>query len=157
VLQIANAPVGDCLASVWLAPSPPRANKTLHVTVGLAEVAGGAPVLDGTVLVEITDTATGKQVAAAPATTEQSVNRLFYEADLAAQPAGQYQFMVTMTCQGVTEELTFVAVVQPATNPLFIAAPLALGGLLVAVWLWRQWQGQGMERQTPRKNVMRET
>ncbi|MBL1131011.1 MAG: hypothetical protein HND44_21460, partial [Chloroflexi bacterium] len=44
-LQIANAPVGACLASVWLAPSSPRANKTLHVTVGLADAASGAPVL----------------------------------------------------------------------------------------------------------------
>ncbi|MBX3055745.1 MAG: hypothetical protein KF770_04660 [Anaerolineae bacterium] len=139
-LQIANAPVGACLASVWLAPSTPRANKTLHVTVGLADAASGAPVLDGTVLVAVADAASGRQVAAAPATTAQSVNRLFYEADLPAQMPGDYLFTVTTTCQGVTEVLTFVAAVRPSTNPLFIALPLAAGGLLVAVWLWRQWQ-----------------
>lgn len=139
-LQIANAPVGACLASVWLAPSTPRANKALHVTVGLADAASGAPVLDGTVLVAVADVASGRQVAAAPATTAQSVNRLFYEADLPAQMPGDYLFAVTTTCQGVTEVLTFVAAVRPSSNPLFIALPLAAGGLLVAVWLWRQWQ-----------------
>lgn len=153
-LQITNAPVGDCLTSVWLAPSTPRANKTLHVTVGLAEAAGGAPVLDGTVLVEIADAATGERLAAAPATTARSVNRLFYEADLPAQTVGQYRFTVTATCQGVKEAMTFVAEVRPSTNPLFIALPLIIGGLLTGVWLWRQWQGRGVPA---RKRVMRDT
>ncbi len=154
-LQIANAPVGACLASVWLAPSTPRANKTLHVTVGLAEAASGAPVLNGTVLVAVADVADGRQVAAAPATTAQSVNRLFYEADLPAQPPGDYRFAVTTTCQGVTEVLTFVAVVRPSTNPLFIALPLSIGGLLVATWLWRQWQRDPMPKSV-RRGVMHE-
>ena len=156
-LQIGNEPVGECLASVWLAPATPRANKTLHVTVGLAEAAGGATVLDGTVLVEVMDTTTNEQVAAAPATTAQSVNRLFYEADLPAQAAGIYQFTVTTTCQGTTEAMTFVAEVRPSTNPLFIALPLAIGGLLVGVWLWRQWQGKETVNGSPGKRVMRDT
>ncbi len=156
-LQIANAPVGDCLVSVWLAPATPRANKTLHVTVGLAEAVDGAPVLDGMVLVEVMDAASGTQVAAAPATAEQSVNRLFYEADLATQPAGEYQFTVTATCQGITEELTFVVAVRPSTNPLFIALPLVAGGFLVAVWLWRQWRRGNTVQKPMRKGVMRDT
>lgn len=139
-LQIANAPVGTCLASVWLAPATPRANKTLHVTVGLADSASSTPVLDGAVQVVITSAENGRQVAAGPATTAQSVNRLFYEADLPAQPPGDYRFMVTSTCQGVTETLTFVTAVRPSTNPLFIGLPLAIGGLLAAAWLWRQWR-----------------
>lgn len=155
-LQIANAPVGACLASVWLAPSTPRANKTLHVTVGLADAASGAPVLDGTVLVAVADVASERQVAAAQATTAQSVNRLFYEADLPAQIPGDYLFTVTATCQGVTEVLTFVAAVRPSTNPLFIALPLAAGGLLVAVWLWRQWRRDPSPKPV-RKGVMRDT
>ncbi|HRQ41812.1 MAG TPA: hypothetical protein PLD25_28145 [Chloroflexota bacterium] len=156
VLQIANTPVGTCLASVWLAPSTPRANKTLHVTVGLADAASGVAVLDGTVLVAITDVASGQRVAAAPATTAQSVNRLFYEADLPSLTVGEYLFTLTTTCQGATDELTFVAEIRPSTNPLFIALPLLVGGLLVGIWLYRQWQGQGGGRQPVRKGVKRD-
>lgn len=141
-LQIANAPVGTCLASVWLAPSDPQANKTLHVTVGLADAASGAPVLDGAARVTVTAVTDGEQVATALATTAQSVNRLFYEADLPPLTTGEYLFTVTTTCQGVTEALTFVAQIRPSTNPLFVALPLAAGGLLVAVWLRRQWRSR---------------
>ncbi|NJN53904.1 MAG: hypothetical protein HC804_03595 [Anaerolineae bacterium] len=77
-LQIANAPVGECLVSVWLAPTVPRANKPLHVTVGLAEATNQAPILDGEVQVMIREVASGEQVSAAPATTAQSVKSALF-------------------------------------------------------------------------------
>jgi len=142
VLQVSNAPVGECLVSVWLAPATPRANKPLHVTVGLADAASQEPVLDGLVQVEIVEANSGQQVTVLPATTAQSVNRLFYEADIPPIAVGQYEVRVTPTCQGATGTVRFAVEVRPSTNPIFVALPLIIGGLLVGVWLVRQWRGR---------------
>ncbi|NJN53905.1 MAG: hypothetical protein HC804_03600 [Anaerolineae bacterium] len=55
---------------------------------------------------------------------------------------GQYQVTVTPTCRGVTQAVSFEVEIRPSTNPLFIALPLVAGGLLVGVWLYRQWTSQ---------------
>jgi hypothetical protein len=149
-LQVSNAPVGDCQVSVWSAPPNARANSPLHVTVGVAEVANGAPVLDALVQVAVREAVGGTAVSQTIATTEQSVNKLFYEADIPSLNPGSYTFAITTTCQEVTETVSFVVEVRPSTNPLFLAFPLLAGGLLFAVLLYRSWKKEN-------ENVKRKT
>ncbi len=141
-LQINNAPVGQCLVSVWSAPPTAQAHTPVHITAGVAAAADGTPILDADVWVTVTEGSSGTAVAQAAATTEQSVNRLFYEADIPPLPAGAYQFVVTTGCQGVTEAISFEVLVRPSTNPLFIAVPLAGGGLLLLIVMYRRWRRQ---------------
>lgn len=142
-LQVNQAPVGSCRVSVWSAPSAPRANTPLHVTVGVAQAVDGAPVLDALVQVQVVDTAGNQPVAQATATTGQSANKLFYEADLPALRPGPYTFAVTTSCGEATATVSFPVEIRPAVNPLFIALPLVAGALLAAAGLYHKWQKQG--------------
>lgn len=139
-LQINNAPVGECLVSVWSAPPTAQAHTPVHITVGVAAAADGAPILDADVQVTVTEGGRGTAVAQAAATTDQSVNRLFYEADIPPLPAGTYQFVVTTGCQGVTEAVPFEVLVRPSANLLLRALPLAGGGLLLVILAYHRWR-----------------
>lgn len=138
-LQITNAPVGECLISVWSAPPQAKANTPLHITVGAAQAADGEPVLDAEMWVQVLSESSEEPIAAQAATTEQSVNRLFYEADLPELAVGTYQIEVSTRCRGTEGAVSFLVTVRPSVNPLYIAVPLGLGGLLVAVLLFRGW------------------
>jgi hypothetical protein len=137
-LQIGNAPIGNYLVSVWNNPPTARAERTIHVTVGVAQAGSGAPVLDATVMVLILNDR-AETVATAPATTEQSVNRLFYEADLPGVPEGVYEMQVMVTGSQGGGEIAFPLVVEPVLLWPWLGGIVAAGG---AVWLvlryWRQ-------------------
>ncbi len=137
-LQISNAPVGDYQVSVWNNPPTARAGQTIHVTVGIARDDTGAPVLDATVSVTILNES-GEPLVEAVATTEQSVNRLFYEADLDGVPAGSYEMQVEVTGSAGSGMLSFPLVVETASLwPWLMGAGLAV----LVVWLtlryWRR-------------------
>ncbi len=137
-LQIGNAPIGDYLVSVWNNPPTARAGRTIHVTVGVAQAGTGAPVLDATVMVLILNDS-AVTVATAPATTEQSVNRLFYEADLPGVPEGVYEMQVMVTGSQSGGEIAFPLVVEPLLIWPWLVGMVAGGG---AIWLslryWRK-------------------
>ena len=137
-LQIGNAPVGSYLVSVWNNPPTARAEQTIHITVGVAQADTGAPVLDATVMVLIVNDSAAT-VATAPATTEQSINRLFYEADLPGVPEGVYEMRVMVTGSQGEGEIAFPLVVEPVSLWPWLAGLAAGSG---AVWLalryWRK-------------------
>ena len=145
-LQISNAPLPPYQVSVWLNPPTVRAGQPIHVTVGVTWAESGEPMLDAAVEVAIL-AANGETVAAASATTEQSVNRLFYEADLPDLPVGSYQVQLTLTSQEGSGALTFPLEIVPAA-----VWPWVAGGLLGAavMWLvirgWRKGSAQTVQR-----------
>jgi hypothetical protein len=139
-LYLANEPVGDCLVSVWAAPSQPQANTPLHITVGVAAASDGAPILDAQVAVAVAAEDGAVVQTAVPATTANSINKLFYEADLNAFPADNYEIQTTVTCLGATDTITFLLTVQPADYTRQIIMGITVGILLLGLFLWRTWR-----------------
>jgi hypothetical protein len=137
-LQIINAPVADYLVSVSTSPVPLRARTALHVTVSVAAVSDQTPVLDANVLVEIFETGTGRPLASAPATTEQSVNKLFYEADLPPLNAGMVDFIVTIIGAEGEGEVMFRQEVRPFLDTGRLVTFIILALLIIAVG-YRTW------------------
>ena len=136
-LQIVNAPIAAYQVSVWSAPTTVRAQDDIHITVGVGALANGAPVLDTAVQVDVYELESGTLIASEAATTEQSINRLFYEADIAGLPQGDYQFVVTVAGDAGIGSVAFDLNIRPYLNmPLFLGAALIVflfltGGLLV--------------------------
>lgn len=154
--QLVNVPVGVCQATVWLNPSPPKANKVMHVTVGLKD-ATLAPMLDSTINLMILD---GETVVVETAvTTEKSVNQLFYETDLDALPVGDYQALLTLESADCSGELTFPMTVEPASylQQYLIGAAVLVAIVLIGFSSKRQ-QSQPNRpalRRPPRRKISR--
>ncbi|MFZ1397913.1 MAG: hypothetical protein WAS33_13485, partial [Candidatus Promineifilaceae bacterium] len=73
----------------------------------------------------------------AVATTAQSINRLFYEADLDTLPTGTYQMQVIVTGAAGTGDVDFALEVVPRAIWPWVAgglAGLAMMGLVVRHW-----------------------
>jgi hypothetical protein len=143
-LQLANVPVGTLQVSVWTAPTTLRAGAPMHVTVSIATASTGTPVLDAAILVHLQTTTGTATLQSAPATTRQSVNKLFYESDLAAPAPGQYRIAVEISGSGGQGTVTFPLAIQPAVPVWPLAAGLAstalIGGALgFRYWRQRQW------------------
>lgn len=145
-LKVGNVPVGSYLVSVWVNPPTVQAGQVIHVTVGIADESSGAPVLDAAVDVLIVDKA-GVPVATAVATTEQSINRLFYEADLATLPTGTYEMQVDVTGTAGAGDVAFALDVVPRTIWPWIGG--ALAGLVVMGLVVRSWR-RGASQQVGR-------
>jgi hypothetical protein len=145
-LQISNAPIGRYQVSVWNNPPTARAEQTIHVTVGIARMGTGEPVLDAAVSVTILNES-GESLATAAATTEQSVNRLFYEADVDGVPAGLYEMQIEVTGSQGSGLLSFPLMVETAPLWPWLAAA---GAAVLVVWLvLRQWR-KGAKVAVPR-------
>lgn len=128
-LQIVNAPIADVYqVSVWSAPVSVRAKDDIHITVGIGTLGEGAPVLDATVQVEIYAFESNELIASEAATTEQSVNRLFYEADFAGLSQGDYDVVVTVNGSGGSGSVDFDLNVRPYLN-----VPMLVGGAVVVL------------------------
>jgi hypothetical protein len=135
-LQISNAPIGEYQVSVWNNPPTARAGQAIHITVGIARADTGEPVLDTAVSVTIINES-GEAVAAAAATTEQSINRLFYEADLDGVSAGTYVMQIEVTGSDGSGSLSFPLTVAPMSFwPRLVGAAVALliVGLVLRIW-----------------------
>jgi hypothetical protein len=76
----------------------------------------------------------------APATTEQSVNKLFYETDLEVPAAGDYE--VEFHIRGAEGEATvsLVVEVQAPSRVNWLVIGLAGLGLVVVIGWWRSRQ-----------------
>ncbi|NKQ37148.1 MAG: hypothetical protein HF973_16225 [Chloroflexi bacterium] len=140
-LQIANASVAGYIVSIWTAPNNPQAGEDLHVTVGVgSEALGAKPVLDAQVEIEVF-AENGELAASAPATTEQSANKLFYEADLPELAAGTYRVVVTVSGSEGSGAVDFSLQIRPSASKM----SWIIGGIVLVVlggtavfWYWRQ-------------------
>ncbi len=140
-LQISNAPVGQYQVSVWTNPPTARAGQTIHVTVGVARISNGEPVLGTAVAVTILNQA-DEPVVTAAATTEQSINRLFYEADLDGVPSGMYEMQVEVAGSEGSGQLSFPLPVETVPIWPWLVGAVSVGGIF---WLvlryWRRGSG----------------
>lgn len=142
-LQIVNALIAEAYqVSVWSAPTTIRAQNDIHITVGVADLVDGSPVLDTAVQVDIYEAATGNLITAAAATTEQSVNRLFYEADMPGLPQGNYDVSVTVAGEEGSGSVAFALQIRPSLNlPLIVGAGIVVILFLAAgLFLFRRSQ-----------------
>ena len=138
ILQVTNVPIATYQVSVWTNPPTARAGQPIHVTVGIAAADSGAPVLDAAVEVMVVD-ANGEPKAAAAATTEQSVNRLFYEADLNDVAIGSYEVIVQVMGSEGSGELVFPLVVKSMSLWPWLGGLLAgAGGIWLMIRYWRR-------------------
>lgn len=144
-LQLSNAPVEACQASVWLNPPQPATNDILHVTVGISDETQ-APVLDSTIGIEVVQT--DDIVQTAQATSEQSVNRLFYEADLEPLSAGVYEVVLQLQSPNCEGDLSFPVEVNRSSNLTLYLLGIGLLGIGVFVWQRRR-RGGGRVRPLP--------
>ena len=131
---------GPYIASVWVNPPDPRALEPIHFTVGLASPADGSPVLDADIQVTMLDQSSGETAVRAPATTEQSVNKLFYETDLEVPAAGDYE--VEFYIRGAEGEgtVSVLVEVQAPSKVNWLVIGLAGLGLVVVIGWWRSRQ-----------------
>lgn len=149
-LQIGNAPIADYLVSVWTNPPTARAGQTIHVTVGVALAEDGAPMLEAEVLATILDAA-GQPLSSAAATTEQSVNRLFYEADLAGVPAGEYELVVAVSGPAGSGPVSVPLVVNPVSIWPWV---VGVAAVVVFVWVVLGWRKKGKVGQPVRRTAV---
>jgi hypothetical protein len=150
-LEVGNAPIGSYLVSIWVNPPTVQAGQVIHVTVGIAQESTGEPVLDAGVDVLILDDQE-EVVATAVATTEQSINRLFYEADLDVLPTGAYAMQVTVTGSGGRGDLAFPLEVMPRSILPWVGGGLV--GLLLIGLIVRGWRRGGNESIPRRKTAV---
>ena len=134
-LVLLNVPIDELRMSVWQNPLTPRTNEVIHITVGLTD-AQRSPVLDGEVLLTVTEN--GRLLQQAEATTAQSVNRLFYEADLTPLPRGEYEVAVMATVGQMTGSDSFVMNVRPATYIREILWGVGIAFILLIGVLYRR-------------------
>lgn len=126
---------GPYIVSVWLNPPQPRAGEPLHYTVGLAAPEDRSPILDAEVLVTMTPTPAGSPIRAM-ATTEQSINRLFYETDMEVPAAGQYEALFEINGPQGAGQISLAVDVNPAGGVNWLWVGLGgLGLVLLLGWL----------------------
>lgn len=132
--------VGPYIASVWVNPPDPRALEPIHFTVGLASPADGSPVLDADIQVTMRDHSSGETTVTAPATTEQSINRLFYETDMEVPAAGEYETEFQIRGAEGEGTVSLLVKVQDPSRVNWLVIGLAGLGLVVIIGWWRSRQ-----------------
>lgn len=141
LLQVAAEPVGPYKISVWTSPTRLEAGGPGHITVGVAGEAD-APVLDAVVVVQMKLVETGEIVTTTPATTAQSTNKLFYEADIILPEIGSYDIIVQLDGSQGRGEVTFPIEVQPVGHTNWFLLGFIVLGLAISMFLFRLWEKQ---------------
>ncbi len=130
-IKIGREPVGPYKLTVWMNPPQAQPGETIHITIGaLAE--DDSPLLDATIMVQMTDMANGNIVINEPATTEQATNKLFYETDFPAPDEGLYEISVAMTRGDVSGQVAFQTEVQTKQNVSWLIIGLVGIGVVLA-------------------------
>jgi hypothetical protein len=148
--QLINAEAGPYWVSVWTQPDPIRAGD-FHVTVAVSEAPkpgastreAGELVLDATVLVQAESVSQVGESLVAPATRNNAVNKLFYEADLTLPTEGEWRVDIHVNGASGAGNAGFDVEALPpsAFNTLFsLGWPLwaGLSLILVAIGWWAQ-------------------
>ena len=126
---------GPYQASVWVNPPEPKALEPIHFTVGLFAPEDGSPVLDADIQVEMRTQGGEGAAVVAPATTEQSVNKLFYETDMTVAEPGPYETIFSIS--GPEGEGVVSLVIEVRSPSKINWLMLGLAGLgLVVVFGW---------------------
>lgn len=148
-IKIGREPVGPYKLTVWMNPPQAQPGETIHITVGaLAE--DESPLLDATMLVQMTNVNSGEVMITEPATTEQSTNKLFYETDFPApDEAGLYEISVAMTRGDVSGQVAFQTVVKAGRNVNWLVIGLVGIGIVLAGALFLASRNVNIEADMP--------
>lgn len=131
LIYVAGEEAGDYRVTVWVAPNEVEAGKTLHFTVAVVAAENNDMILDAEVDIEVFAADSGELMLSGPATTEQSVNKLFYEADFPQAPeAGIYTVMTTVNGRYGTGDVSFDFEIIPA-KPTINWLLIGIGGLIL--------------------------
>ena len=141
ILVLGNKPIGDYAVSVWMNPPVPHTNETLHMTVGIAGTEQ-EPVLDANVQIDIFKAGGDILIISASATTEQSVNRLFYETDFPKIAAGNYDVVVRVDGAAGSGDVMFEMEMKSASSMSWVVAGLVGMGVIVVGFVMYSWQQQ---------------
>jgi hypothetical protein len=130
-LQLAAVTAGPYQLSVWTSPDPTEIGE-VHVAVSVVLAEDASPVLDATVLVQMTELDSGTMLSS-PATTEDSENKFLYEAVLSPDMPGTYEVEINVgDNHDRSGEASFVLEVEGRSgfNPLYYIpiAILIVGG-----------------------------
>jgi hypothetical protein len=147
-IKIGREPVGPYKLTVWMNPPQAQAGETIHITVGaLAE--DDSPLLDAAMVVRVTAVASNTIVITELATTEQSTNKLFYEADFPAPDEGLYEISVAMTRGEVSGQVAFQTEVKTAHSVNWLVVGLVGIGVVLAVVLFLAGRRANIASDTP--------
>lgn len=143
--HLSNTVVGPYRVSVWTQPALLRAGN-MHMSIAVSEppasnaaAEAGSPVLDAIVNVRLNPVDRAGETVTAPATHQNAVNKLFYEADLNVPAEGQWQVTILIEGPAGSGHANFQIEVLPPSpfNWAFWGGGLALV-LLAAGWtLWK--------------------
>jgi len=153
VLQAANEPAGPYKVSVWTSPSPFENGRPVHITIGIAGGTEDEPVLDATVQVIATSRNTNQTISA-KATTEQSTNKLFYEADFTLPEQGIYDIQIQVVGAAGEGAIVFeVEALPPGNSSGWMLGFIGLG-IVMSFILFRLWEGQTAVTNPPKNRLI---
>ena len=133
LIHVAGEPAGDYRVTVWVAPNEVEAGKTLHFTVAVVAAENNDMILDADVEIDVFAAGSTTPVLSGPATTEQSVNKLFYEADFPQAPeAGMYTVVTTVNGRYGIGDVSFDFEIIPAKTTINWLL-IGMAGLVVLV------------------------
>jgi hypothetical protein len=124
---------GPYIVSVWVNPPQPRTQELTHFTVGLAEPQNRAAVLDAQVIVTMKLLDSDLESVSSPATTEQSINKLFYETDLELSDPGRYLTSIDVRGPEGQGQVSLELEVKPPSP--FNWFLIGLGGIVIVMVL----------------------
>lgn len=135
--RLVDAPAGPYRLYVWTRPDPIRVG-TAHFTVGVFERAPGTeldePVLDASVELALVPTAGGGGWAGR-ASREDSINKLYYEADVAISAEGEWEATLDVDGPRGTGRAEFgFAAMRPGVN-WFLIGGAAAAAVVAGWWL----------------------
>ncbi len=124
VVRLSAAPAGPYVLTVWVSPEAIRAGRPLHVTVSVEK--DDRPELDAEVLVQVVPEGSTVATLTTAATSDQSVNKLLYEADLTIPTPGSYSVEILVTGPAGQGQGSFTVDVNSASNVnwFLIGAPV---------------------------------
>ncbi len=137
--QLIAGPIetGPYILSIWVNPPQPRAEESLHFTVGVAAPSDESPVLDAQIMIMLQPLVGDAQPVSAQATTDQSINKLFYETDILVSEPGRYLATFDVIGPDGEGQLTLALDVQsPSPLNWFLVGLAGLLLVLVLGW-WR--------------------
>lgn len=131
LIYVAGEPAGDYRVTVWVAPNEVEAGKTLHFTVAIVASESNDMILDADVDIDVFAAGSNTPLLTGSATTEQSVNKLFYEADFPEAPeAGIYSVVTQVNGRLGTGDVSFELEIIPAKTTINWFA-IGIAGLVV--------------------------
>lgn len=135
LIYVAGEPAGDYRVTVWVAPNQVQAGKTLHFTVAIVEGDSNNILLDEAVTIDVYASGATTPLLSVPATTDQSINKLFYETDIPQAPgAGMYTVVTTVNGRLGTGNVSFDFEILPAKTSInWLLVGLVALGLMVVV------------------------